>query len=80
MARGLAGRGWLSRLWWGLLGPFSTAEAHYHSTFKEILAVKRGIEKFQFHLTGRKFTVEMDFPVLQLVSEPNDRLNSSWLP
>jgi len=27
-------------------GSFSTAEAHYHSTFKEILAVKRGIEKF----------------------------------
>lgn len=41
-------------------GPFSTAESHYHSTFKEILAVKRGIEKFQFHLIGHHFTVEMD--------------------
>lgn len=41
-------------------GSFSTAEAHYHSTFKKILAVKRGIKKFQFHLTGRTFTVEMD--------------------
>lgn len=41
-------------------GPFTTAESHYHSTFKEILAVKRGIEKFQFHLIGHHFTVEMD--------------------
>lgn len=41
-------------------GPFTTAESHYHSTFKEILAVKRGIEKFQFHFIGHHFTVEMD--------------------
>ncbi|MFQ6635906.1 hypothetical protein Gotur_021443, partial [Gossypium turneri] len=33
---------------------------HYHSTFKEILAVKYGITKFQFHLTGYHFLVEMD--------------------
>ncbi|GJR89607.1 hypothetical protein Tco_0213618, partial [Tanacetum coccineum] len=36
------------------------ADQHYHSTFKEILAVKRGIEKFQFHLIGHEFQVEMD--------------------
>ncbi|KAL2471952.1 RT RNaseH 2 domain-containing protein [Abeliophyllum distichum] len=41
-------------------GSFSDAEKHYHSTFKEILAVKRGIEKFQFHLIGHHFFVEMD--------------------
>ena len=29
-------------------GAFKTSEFHYHSTFKEILAVKNGIEKFQF--------------------------------
>ncbi|KAL4561472.1 hypothetical protein LXL04_033638 [Taraxacum kok-saghyz] len=31
-------------------GTFKVSEQHYHSTFKEILAVKWGIEKFQFHL------------------------------
>lgn len=41
-------------------GAFSEAEKHYHSTFKEILAVKRGIEKFQFHLIGHKFLIEID--------------------
>lgn len=41
-------------------GTFSPVKRHYHSTFKEILAVKRGIEKFQFHLVGRSFLVEMD--------------------
>lgn len=41
-------------------GSFSEAEQGYHSTFKEILAVKRAIKKFQFHLIGHHFTVEMD--------------------
>ena len=27
-------------------GAFKLSELHYHSTFKEILAVKHGIEKF----------------------------------
>ncbi|KAK9029790.1 hypothetical protein V6N11_026892 [Hibiscus sabdariffa] len=29
-------------------GRFSDAEIHYHSTFKEILAVKKAISKFEF--------------------------------
>ena len=41
-------------------GAFKRSELHYHSTFKEILAVKHGIEKFQFHLLGHNFLVEMD--------------------
>ncbi|KAJ9550757.1 hypothetical protein OSB04_014802 [Centaurea solstitialis] len=41
-------------------GTFKPSEHHYHSTFKEILAVKRGIEKFQFHLIGHHFQIEMD--------------------
>ncbi|KAK8516554.1 hypothetical protein V6N12_038794 [Hibiscus sabdariffa] len=41
-------------------GRFSEAEIHYHSTFKEILAVKKGINKFEFHLIGCHFLVEMD--------------------
>ncbi|KAF7851347.1 hypothetical protein BT93_L4078 [Corymbia citriodora subsp. variegata] len=41
-------------------GRFSQAEIHYHSTFKEILAVKYGIKKFEFHLIGHHFLVEMD--------------------
>lgn len=39
---------------------FLEVERRYHSTFKEILAVNRGIEKFQFHLIGHKFLVEID--------------------
>ena len=41
-------------------GAFKTSELHYHSTFKEILAVKHGIEKFQFHLFGHNFLLAMD--------------------
>lgn len=41
-------------------GTFRASKHHYHSTFKEILAVKRGIERFQFHLIGHDFLVEMD--------------------
>ena len=41
-------------------GAFKPSELHYHSTFKEILAIKHGIEKFQFHLLGHNFLVEMD--------------------
>nr|GEW68793.1 hypothetical protein [Tanacetum cinerariifolium] len=41
-------------------GTFKASEKHYHSTFKEILAAKRGIEKFQFYLIGHEFQVEMD--------------------
>ena len=39
---------------------FKPSELHYHSTFKEILTVKHGIEKFQFHLLIHNFLVEMD--------------------
>ncbi|KAK8579604.1 hypothetical protein V6N12_069919 [Hibiscus sabdariffa] len=41
-------------------GRFSDAEIHYHFTFKEILAVKKGISKFEFHLIGHHFLVEID--------------------
>uniref|UniRef100_A0A1J3EQA9 Reverse transcriptase n=1 Tax=Noccaea caerulescens TaxID=107243 RepID=A0A1J3EQA9_NOCCA len=41
-------------------GRFKDSEMHYHSTFKEILAVKKAIEKFEFHLIGHKFRIEMD--------------------
>ena len=41
-------------------GAFKTLELHYHSTFKEILALKNGIKKFLFHLLGLNFLVEMD--------------------
>ncbi|KAM7510453.1 hypothetical protein LguiB_009328 [Lonicera macranthoides] len=48
-------------------GKFKQGELHYHSTYKEILAVKRGIEKFQFHLIGYHIKIEMDmssFPAM----------------
>ncbi|MBA0844701.1 hypothetical protein Goarm_022877, partial [Gossypium armourianum] len=40
-------------------GRYNDVEIHYHSTFKEILAVKNRISKFQFHLIGYRFLVEM---------------------
>ena len=46
---------------------FKEVEQHYHSTFKEILVVKKVIEKFQFHLVGKHFLIEMDmlaFPTM----------------
>jgi len=41
-------------------GKFFQAEMHYHSIFKEILAVTNEIKKFEFHLIGHHFMVEMD--------------------
>ena len=42
-------------------GALKPSELHYHSTFKEILVLKHGIENFQFHLLGHHFFyVEMD--------------------
>jgi len=34
---------------------FKEVEKHYHTTFKEALAVKNGIKKFDFHLRGHQF-------------------------
>ncbi|KAM7496893.1 hypothetical protein LguiA_021307 [Lonicera macranthoides] len=48
-------------------GKFKQGELHHHSTIKEILGVRRGIEKFQFHLIGHHFKIEMDmssFPAM----------------
>ncbi|RDX66833.1 hypothetical protein CR513_54358, partial [Mucuna pruriens] len=41
-------------------GQFKEAERHYHTTFKEALAVKNGIKKFDFHLRKYHFEVQMD--------------------
>ncbi|KAH9716966.1 hypothetical protein KPL71_021652 [Citrus sinensis] len=41
-------------------GQFSNTQKHYHSVFKEILAVKRGIKKFEYHLIGHHFLIQMD--------------------
>ncbi|WJX33005.1 hypothetical protein P8452_21263 [Trifolium repens] len=41
-------------------GQFKEAEKHYHTTYKEALAVKLGIQKFDFHLRGYHFEVQMD--------------------
>lgn len=50
-------------------GHFKPTEQNYHSTFKEILAVKCGIELFEFYLSGYHFIVELDvtfFPSMLL--------------
>ena len=41
-------------------GQFKEAEKHFHTVYKEILAVKYGIKKFEFHLVGYNFLVHMD--------------------
>ncbi|KAK2638055.1 hypothetical protein Ddye_025850 [Dipteronia dyeriana] len=38
-------------------GQFKNAQKHYHTIYKEILTVKYGIQKFDFHLRTRCFTV-----------------------
>ena len=41
-------------------GQFSNTQKHYHSVFKEILAPKNGIKKFEYHLIGHHFLIRMD--------------------
>ncbi|KAL0283737.1 UNVERIFIED_CONTAM: polyprotein [Sesamum radiatum] len=41
-------------------GQFKDSEKHYHAVYKEILAIKYGIKKFEFHLIGHHFTIMMD--------------------
>ncbi|KAL5752683.1 hypothetical protein ACOSQ2_023190 [Xanthoceras sorbifolium] len=36
------------------------SQQHYHTIYKEILAVRNGIENFDFYLRGHTFKVEMD--------------------
>ena len=41
-------------------GQFKEVEKHYHTTFKEALTIKNGINNFDFHLRGHQFQVHMD--------------------
>ncbi|KAH9724647.1 hypothetical protein KPL70_007562 [Citrus sinensis] len=41
-------------------GQFKDSEKSYHVIYKEILAVKYGIKKFEFHLISHKFLINMD--------------------
>lgn len=41
-------------------GQFKESEKHYHVIYKEILVVKYGIQKFEFHLIGHNFLVRLD--------------------
>ena len=41
-------------------GQFKESEKHYHFIYKEALAVKYGIQKFEFHLVGHNFLVILD--------------------
>ena len=46
-------------------GHFKDSQLHYHSFFKELLAIKMGIQKFEFHLKGHHFLVKTDFAASQ---------------
>lgn len=52
---------------------FKDAE-HYHSTFKEILAVKMGIKKFNFFLIHTEFLVEMDMKAFPQMIQINPKI------
>ncbi|KAH9769454.1 hypothetical protein KPL71_012007 [Citrus sinensis] len=41
-------------------GQFKDSEKNYHVIYKEILAVKYGIKKFEFHLISHTFLINMD--------------------
>ena len=41
-------------------GQFKDSEKNYHVIYKEILAVKYDIKKFEFHLINHKFLINMD--------------------
>ncbi|KAH9734797.1 hypothetical protein KPL71_017510 [Citrus sinensis] len=41
-------------------GQFKDSEKNYHVIYKEILAVKYGIKKFEFHPISHKFLINMD--------------------
>ena len=41
-------------------GQLPNAQKHYHTVYKEILAVKNGIKKFEFHLIGHRFLIRLD--------------------
>ncbi|XP_057973740.1 uncharacterized protein LOC131161794 [Malania oleifera] len=41
-------------------GEFKDSQKHYHTVFKEIIAVKNGIQKFDFYVRSKYLTVEMD--------------------
>ena len=55
-------------------GQFKDAEQHYHSTFKEILAVKNGIKKFNFFLIHTEFLIEMDMKAFPKMIEINSKI------
>ena len=42
-------------------GHFKDSQLYYYSSFKELLAIKMGIQKFEFHLIWHYFLVETDF-------------------
>ncbi|KAK2637101.1 hypothetical protein Ddye_031893 [Dipteronia dyeriana] len=55
-------------------GQFKDAQKHYHTIYKENLAVKNGISKFDFHLRTKNFIIEMDnssFPKASSSSSPS---------
>ena len=60
-------------------GQFKDSKKNYHVIYKEILVVKYGIKKFEFHLISHKFLINMDnssFPE-SLTSRTNCYLTSN---
>lgn len=53
---------------------------HYHVVYKEILAVKYDIQKFEFHFIGHRFLVWLDkFSFLNILNLKNKSLTNNQL-
>ncbi|KAH9698070.1 hypothetical protein KPL71_023867 [Citrus sinensis] len=61
-------------------GQFSDTQKHYHSVFKEILAVKNGIKKFEYHLIGHHFLIRMDSSAFPNIFNFKEALTKKTFP
>ena len=55
-------------------GQFKESEKHYNVIYKEILSVKYGIQKFEFHLIGHTFLVRLDNSSFQKIFELKNKV------
>ena len=54
---------------------FKDSEKHYHTTFIDALAVKNGVKKFDFHLRGNYFELQMDNLSFPKILEFNNKMS-----
>lgn len=50
-------------------GQFKDSEKHYHAVYKKLLVVKNDIKKFEFHLVGHDFIIQLDNTLFSAIME-----------